>query len=403
VYEISTLLLFGTILSCLIYYRYWNKVAKHFNTEEIHHFAIPTNCVSVIIPFRNEFSHLPKLLESLPQCASFNQLKFYFVNDHSSDLSVEIVEDFIHQTQFKNILLIHLPDSITGKKNALRFGIEQIKSPWFQLLDADCIPNHLTFELMYSKVLQSKCKILLGPVGFELNNLNHGNQSILNSSHFSLYKLLEWYQILENSALVALGFYHLHQNKPSMGNAANMLVNTDYFNRLDPYRNNKNIAGGDDIFLIESAFQQNENHVDILNNTHAAVSTMVLSSYSELYYQRIRWAKKTTAQSLNHTRNSQILLVLFLIFQWVALIYWGFYSHDFKFIFISWGCKSISDFVILRRLLFAYNKKPSVGNILYSSFFQSIFIPFIAIAQFFAKVQWKDRQYTKKNVDSLFH
>lgn len=394
-YEISSLLLFGTILFCLIYYRYWNKVAKHFNTEEIHRSSIPPGRVSVIIPFRNEVRHLPKLLESLPKCASFDHLQFYFINDHSSDLSVKIIEDFIHATHSKNIFLIQLPDSITGKKNALRFGIEQIKSPWFQLLDADCIPNQFTFELMYSKVLQSKCKILLGPVGFELNLQNQRGQSILHSGRFVLNKLLEWYQILENSALVALGFYHLFQDKPSMGNAANMLVNTDYFNQLEPYKNNKNIAGGDDIFLIESAYLQNKDHVAYLNTTQAAVHTNVLSSYSELFYQRIRWAKKTAAQSLNHTQNSQILLVLFLIYQWVSLIYWGFYSHDFKFIFISWGCKSVSDFIILRRVLFAYNKKPSFGYILYASIFQSIFIPFIAITQFFSTVQWKDRKYSE--------
>lgn len=391
-YEFSSFLLFGTILCCLIYFRYWLKVTQHFNTEILHPIVIPANTVSVLIPFRNEVDHLPHLLESLPKCASFDHLKFYFINDHSTDLGTNVIENFINHTQIRNLFLIQLPSNVTGKKNAIRFGIDQIKTPWFQLLDADCIPNKFTFELMYAKAHKSKSKVILGPVGFELNHLNRA-QSTSSSLYFALNKLIEWYQILENSALVALGFYHFYQKKPSMGNAANMLVNTEYFKQLNPYYNNNKIAGGDDIFLIESAFQKSQNDVDFLNTTQAAVNTKVLSHYSELFHQRIRWAKKTTVQSLNHTRNSQILLVLFLILHWVSLFYWGFYSYDFHYIFIIWGCKFVADMVILRKLLFAYNKKPSIGHILFSTWFQSIFIPVIAFAQFFSKVQWKDRKF----------
>lgn len=391
-FEISSFLLIGIILSCLIYFRHWHKVTQHFNTEIIQPSVIPTNTVSVLVPFRNEADHLPKLLESLPNCASFDHLKFYFINDHSTDLSTNIIENFIRQTQHKNIFLIQLPSNLTGKKNAIRFGINHIISPWFQLLDADCIPNSFTFELMYAKTLKSPCKVVLGPVGFQLNEHN-SVKSDNKPNRIASFQLLEWYQILENSALVTLGFYHLYRKKPSMGNAANMLVNTEYFNQLNPYNNNKNIAGGDDIFLIESAFQQNQEYVNYLNTTQAAVNTKVFSRFSDLYHQRIRWAKKTTVQSMNHTRNSQILLVLFLVLQWVSLIFWGLYSHDYTFIFISWGCKSVIDLVILRRISLAYNQYPNIGYILYASFFQSIFIPIIGIAQFFSKVYWKERKY----------
>lgn len=391
-FEISSFLLFVTISSCLIYFRYWHKVTQHFNTEIIQPSVVPINTVSVLIPFRNEADHLPKLLKSLPQCASFDHINFYFLNDHSSDLSANIIENCIRQNQYKNIFLYQLPPDVTGKKNAIRFGIEHISTTWFQLLDADCIPNSFTFELMYAKTLKSPCKVVLGPVRFQLNEHN-SVKSHNNPNRLTNFQHLEWYQILENSALVALGFYHLHRKKPSMGNAANMLVNTEYFNQLNPYNSNNKIAGGDDIFLIESAFKQNQDYVNYLNNTQAAVNTEVFSHYSDLFQQRIRWAKKTTAQTTNHTRNSQILLVLFLILQWGALIFWGFYSHDYNFIFISWGCKALADLVILRRISLAYNQNPNIGHILHASLFQSIFIPFIAIAQFFSAVHWKERKY----------
>lgn len=338
----------------------------------------------MLIPFRNEESQLPELLNKIELCSSFNALNFYFINDHSSDNGPEIIQDFLERNNtVKNVFLRDLPDQIQGKKEAIRFMVDTIHSDWFHIIDADCLPQQLTFELLYSKTLENDCKVVLGPVFFNTaSNPKQGWQSAIES-----------YQILENTALIALGFYHLKKREPSMGNAANMLVNTAFFKQINPFQNNQIIAGGDDIFIIESAFQLNPDSIKNVNCVNAAVITSVFKNLPDLWNQRIRWAKKTSAQSLSFTRNSQILLLLFFLIQWGTTLYWGFNRHEFLFIFLFWGCKICSDIFILKKLMSSFSNSIRITDMVFASIFQSIFIPAIAVSQFFQSVKWKDRKY----------
>jgi len=368
----------------IVYLRYWKSVLNNFNTEDPSPKKIPKNSVSVLIPFRNEESQLPQLLNRIQLCDSFDALNFYFINDHSTDNGPRIIQDFLELNESSNnISLINLPENIQGKKEAIRFVVDSINTDWFHIIDGDCLPQQQTFELLYNKALENECKVVLGPVTFtKTRNQNAGWQSYI-----------EWYQILENTALIALGFYHLKKLEPSMGNAANMLVNSAFFKKLNPFQNNHNIAGGDDIFLIESAFQINPNSVKNVNCVNAAVVTSVFNNLPNLWNQRIRWAKKTSAQSLSFTRNSQILLLLFFIILWGYTLYSGFYRHEFQFIFLFWGCKIVFDAIILTKLMSNFSTKIPTTSLVFASLFQTIFIPAIAFSQFFLSVKWKDRQY----------
>ncbi len=384
---VSFLLFGGSFILCTLYFIYWYKVIHHFNTELIEIQPIPTKTVTVLIPFRNEELHLPKLIQALPNCNSFNQLEFYFVNDHSSDSSMDVLKNHLSDQIWKNrFKIIDLPENLSGKKDAIRFAVKHINTNWIHLLDADCIPNPETFECLFTKTATLDCKIVLGPVAFE-------KSSDSNNIHELTPTYLESYQILENTALIALGFYHLKNHSPSMGNAANMLFNVEFFKKNNPYKNNIHIVGGDDIFLIETAYKSNPNSIKYANSNLATVKTNVLPDFYSLWNQRIRWAKKTSAQSLLFTRNSQIILLLFFLIQWVSLVYWGLYSHDYLFIALFGGFKSFADLFILQKLLQTNEQKISILKIIFSSIFQSIFIPIIAIAQFFVAVEWKNRKF----------
>lgn len=368
----------------IVYLRYWKSVLNYFNTENPSPEKLPKNAVSVIIPFRNEECQIPELLNCLQLCDSFDALNFYFINDHSTDKGPRIIQDFNESdVSCKNIFLIDLPENIHGKKEAIRFVVNSINTDWFHIIDADCLPQQQTFELLYKKALENDCKVVLGPVTFtKTSNQNGYWQSAI-----------EWYQIFENTALIALGFYHLKKREPSMGNAANMLVNTAFFKKINPFKYNQSIAGGDDIFLIESAFLVNPNSVKNVNCVNAAVITSVFNNLPDLWNQRIRWAKKTSAQSLSFTRNSQILLLIFFIILWGFTLYSGFYRHEFQFIFLFWGCKIVFDAIILTKLMSNFSTKIPTTSLVFASLFQTIFIPAIAFSQFFLSVKWKDRQY----------
>src|SRR5690554_6983200 len=72
--------------------------------------------LSAVIPFRNEALTLTKFLASL-KIQSVLPAKIIFVNDHSEDDSVKIIEQFINKYGLGT--LIHLPQGEAGKKAAL--------------------------------------------------------------------------------------------------------------------------------------------------------------------------------------------------------------------------------------------------------------------------------------------
>ena len=65
----------------------------------------PTTSFSVIIPFRNEADNLGELLNSILELNyPKNLVEFLFVNDDSTDNSVEIIEHFIHAFSKKSTI-----------------------------------------------------------------------------------------------------------------------------------------------------------------------------------------------------------------------------------------------------------------------------------------------------------
>src|SRR5690554_962550 len=100
--------------------------------------------LSAVIPFRNEALTLTKFLASL-KIQSVLPAKIIFVNDHSEDDSVQIIEQFINKYGLGT--LIHLPQGEEGKKAALNLGITNVETPFVLTLDADIIFNEIILTL----------------------------------------------------------------------------------------------------------------------------------------------------------------------------------------------------------------------------------------------------------------
>jgi len=88
--------------------------------------------ISAIVPFYNEEKFLEKSISRLIDANLFK--KIILVNDNSSDRSGKIAE--IISKQFDYIQLINL-DSQKGKGNAIRVGLEYVKTSHLIIHDAD--------------------------------------------------------------------------------------------------------------------------------------------------------------------------------------------------------------------------------------------------------------------------
>ena len=91
--------------------------------------------VSVIIAMRNEQEQVIHLLSALnKQVYPIDRLEFILVNDHSTDSTLEILENLA----IDNLRVLNMPEGMFGKKSAIAFAMKEAKGEIILASDADC-------------------------------------------------------------------------------------------------------------------------------------------------------------------------------------------------------------------------------------------------------------------------
>src|SRR6056297_2237402 len=198
------LLIYASLILILIYG--WNKPALKEPTGDIE------VTVSIIVAFRNEQKHLPGLIHNMYQ-QDFSKEKFeiIFINDHSSDLSLQMIQKYDKQ---KRIQVLELSESFQGKKRAIAKGVAHAKGNLVLFTDADCSFSANWIRSMVQAWQITKSKLILGPVCYK--NPSNFAQHLFNLEFMSLTG--------SGAAMSKIG-------RPIMGNAANMLIEKTAFPR----------------------------------------------------------------------------------------------------------------------------------------------------------------------------
>ncbi|MCZ4408059.1 glycosyltransferase [Cryomorphaceae bacterium 1068] len=223
--------------------------------------------LSILIPFRDEANNLPQLLESLKAVNFSFPVQFLFINDHSQDESVSIVE------KFEGARIIS--SDREGKKFAIQKGVESASYPWVLTLDADVkITPELSRALDVLDVRQGKMFL------FSLSPTRRG-------------RMVAAFFDLEFIALQAIGIGMAQKGNPILSNGACLLFLKDAFSKANTKRQDYHIPSGDDIFgmfAIAEVFGKEAVKV-------ASVEPLVTVSFPEklieLLSQRSRWISKT--------------------------------------------------------------------------------------------------------------
>lgn len=369
---LHTVLWFLAGLWTLTHLWQWNRIVQFYASDTTPLAIIPNNTLTLICVFRNEESVLNPFLDGCAGLLNALPITVLLVNDHSTDQSNTRIQDHPIYAHV-NFHLYQAPINSVGKKACLQWAIANATAPIIYTTDADCTLNAKALQHLYGLHQQKNSDLTLGLMRFQ------GPNSLVNS-----------YQLIENNALVALSTYHANRKEPSMGNAANMLFNRSAFMSCKPYEDNWHVAGGDDIFLIQS-FLKNHKQVIYANDLQTAVSTQNVSTWAELWQQRIRWAKKSHYQEFGQTQKSQLLFVLFLLYLWGLTLFMGLNSL-YVIPLSIWSFKIIGEVLFIRKL---FSKLPEIApsfiHMVVSSIIQSIFIPSVAIGQFFVSIKWKNR------------
>jgi len=322
---------------------------------------------------RNEEANLPGLLNQLLyQTYPSEQFEIFFVNDHSSDHSVDLIEQ--RKSEFEALKVLHLTSGKEGKKSAISKGIKASAGELIVTLDADCLPRIRWLETIASYYQQYTPQVIIGPV-------------IMNDNKNPLTRFFS----LEFSSLLASTAGSAGNKRPIMCNGANLAFESSLLNEIDNIYEAPS-ASGDDIFLLEASKNAGKK-IRFCKSTDACVYTTPPQSIAEFINQRIRWASKSkfyTDKDLKHTAYTVFLFNVLLVCILPGSL---FLNSLLPVFFILLFLKILIDSILLLPVLkfFKVHAHLSFMNYMAAQFIYPFYAVFTAIASQFSGYKWKNR------------
>ena len=250
--------------------------------------------LSVIVPYRNEAANLSHVLRSLSEQEYPKEcVEFVLVNDHSTDQSEKIVEEFAQK--HSNIKLDRLPQDQFGKKRAIALGVTLATNEVIVTTDADCSFSARWLSCINEIFHSEDCVMAIGAVRIESGS-----------------KFFSQLQSLEFASLIGSTGATLFYSHPTMCNGANLAFRKSVFTEVKGFEGNWEIPSGDDEFLLRKIHSKYPGGIRFLTDRLSVVSTKPLLSLSDFIQQRVRWAGKWR---FNTSPISKTLAVFIFFFQ----------------------------------------------------------------------------------------
>jgi len=321
-----------------------------------------TRSVTIVVPFRNEKSHLGKLLKSFSELDyPKEQIEVILVNDHSSDGSENTnLENFNFDIQIINC-------EKEGKKAALTTGITMASNDIIVQTDADCVVP----------------RYWLSTVVGELENSDLFCGTVLFSN--SLIQNLELF------AYQGVGKASLMLSSPILANGANMAYRKSDFIDIGGYQDNYKTSSGDDVFLLRS-FAKHKKSIVYSFSPDACVSTTAEKSLIRFFQQRVRWASKTGKSKHIGTLFAGTILLstnLCVVFQ-IAI--WTVYGFTYDIGLVAVLSKITIDILILFLVALSTRVYRPLLCLPIAITLYSLYIVLIAILCVFYRPEWKNRK-----------
>lgn len=340
----------------------------------------PKTYFAIVVPFRNESTNLPHLLESFKKLEYPKALfEIILVDDFSEDDSVKLIYNWrMENGEYHTTLLENLRISNSPKKDAITRAIPIIKNEWIITTDADCIVPEKWLLTLDNYIQNHDVSMIVGSVSYDCK------KSFLH--HFQQLDLLSLQGATMGSFGLGLGF---------MCNGANFCYTKSIFQELNGFIGNNNTASGDDVFLVQKAMQSRSfgtEKVHYLRSKSNIVSTKPMNSWKALFYQRVRWASKTGSYESVFGKDLAVIvfagnlgLVLGFLVCFLKLFSW----EVFIILFLM---KFTIDFILLKKTNSFFTKK-RMRFLILSSLLYPFFCVSVALFSLYGKYEWKGRRF----------
>lgn len=335
----------------------------------------PLEKISVIIPFRNEEQTIVKCLESLSQQDFPQELtELILVDDNSEDDTKQVAEKLLNAKNLPYKIITLKTYNLYGKKAAIEKAITQSSGSIIITRDADTYTKSTRWlKCIANEFAITKTKLLIAPV-------------MLTGSSF-----IQAFQKFENMAISSIGYAFTKKRLPFVCSGANLAYRKESFLQVNPYKDNLQIASGDDMFLLQS-FIDAKLPISTLKNHCTIAYTRAEKNTSSFISQRLRWAGKAKKLHIKTAWFIGSLLFITNLLVLLTAVLGAFSAVNSKFCLFTVLYKCIIDFLLLflgaimfkQKLNFAFYLPAFVANLLY--------VPFITVAAITVKPSWKGRK-----------
>jgi cellulose synthase/poly-beta-1,6-N-acetylglucosamine synthase-like glycosyltransferase len=327
---------------------------------------------SVIIAARNEEQIITRCLEAIAlQNYPVDLFEVIIVNDHSTDLTKKIVDNFIAQHPGLSVRLL---DAVgEGKKRAISEGIHVATGQLILVTDADCLMSEgwiRSFAVAYEK---KGFRCISGPVKMTGKGIFAGIQG------------------LEFMSLISSGAGSISAGMPVMCNGANFCYERVAFETVGGFEGNDRYASGDDVFLMLKINKHfGSGAVTFLKDRAAIITTTAQPDLQSFFRQRMRWTSKSpgyTDFGIILTAVSVLLINLGLLIGFGYGLFFGNFQ-PFLFLLIS---KLIIDFPLLIAVSSFMHQKRLLAYYLPVQLLMPFYVVFTALGGLLSTVSWKGR------------
>lgn len=368
-FEVSFYVIYIFLLGILVFFGFFIQSKKELAyKKQESSLDAKLICLSelvVIIPFRNEEKRIECLLKSI---LASNELpkEFIFVNDHSSDRSVDLIAKKLIGIPYR---VLELPEDQEGKKRAIRYAIEQSTSDYILSYDADIEFNPNYFSKL-KNLLEADLYIL---------------PAILKAKKFHEH-LYEVDLILVNAANCGIAGL----KRPIMASGANLLYKREAFNKYDNFESHSHMPSGDDIYLLRDFRKQNA-AIRLITDTTFSIETETPQSLKEFFNQRLRWIAKT-GDVKDYLSTSLAIIQVVLTFCFVLIASILAFNGQWKMFMVCYILKTSVDMLIF---LPYFNRIKRMKSWLFIPIYELLFPIYslvILCAMYLYKPVWKGRR-----------
>lgn len=331
----------------------------------------PKTSFSIVVPFRNEAENLPQLLHSISMLDYPTELFEVILVDDESE------EEFrIQNLEFRIQIIKNIRKTNSPKKDAINTAIVVAKNDWIITTDADCLVQNDWLKSIDNFIQTENKKMVAAGV-----------------SYLPKKGFLHQFQNLDFLSLQGVTIGSFGIEKPFMCNGANFAYEKAFFKELNGFEGNSEIASGDDVFLLQKGLQFDSKNVGFSTNKQSIVATKSVLSWKEFFFQRVRWASKSSAYVDWFSKSLALVVFLTNLFFVVSCMLWVVGLFRYENLLFYFGIKFLVDFIMIMKSANFFNQR--IRYVLICSLIYPFFTSTVALYSLFGNYNWKGRSFNK--------